>query len=64
MKIYFGGFVGLTQDTVHLTDLGPAAAPDNERQAPYSNVGQVSKILAGLCEWYFKVLIQQQAFPY
>ena len=27
---------------VHLTDLGSTAAPDNERQAPYSSVGQVS----------------------
>lgn len=27
---------------VHLTDLGSAAAPESERQAPYSNVGQVS----------------------
>ena len=26
---------------VHLTDLGSATAPDNERQAPYSSVGQV-----------------------
>jgi hypothetical protein len=26
---------------VHLTDLGSMAAPDNERQAPYSSVGQV-----------------------
>lgn len=25
---------------LHLTDLGSAAAPENERQAPYSNVGQ------------------------
>ena len=50
------------RDTVHLTDLGSAAAPDNERQAPYSNVGQVSTILAGLREWNF--LIKQQAFPY
>jgi hypothetical protein len=34
------------QNTVHITDLGSAAAPENERQAPYSNVGQVSTILA------------------
>lgn len=27
---------------VHLTDLGAEAGPDNERQAPYSNVAQVS----------------------
>jgi hypothetical protein len=26
--------------TVHLTDLGAEACPENERQAPYSNVGQ------------------------
>jgi len=53
-----------TQNTVHLTDLGSAAAPENERQAPYSNVGQVSTILACIQGWYFKVLIKQQAFPY
>ena len=27
---------------LHLVDLGSSAAPDNLRQAPYSNVGQVS----------------------
>lgn len=27
---------------VHLTDLGSADASEHERQAPYSNVGQVS----------------------
>jgi hypothetical protein len=35
---------GLTR-TVHLTDLGSSAAPDSERQAPYSSVGQVSSHL-------------------
>jgi hypothetical protein len=36
----------LTRYPVHLTDLGSQAGPDNERQAPYSNVGQVSKASA------------------
>ena len=31
------------QYEVHLTDLGPSVAALNERQAPYSNVSQVSK---------------------
>jgi len=30
---------------VHLTDLGSTAAPENERQAPYSSVGQVSAMI-------------------
>lgn len=51
------------QDTVHLTDLGPEAAPDNERQAPYSNVGQVSTIWL-VPRWQFSVLTEQQAVPY
>jgi hypothetical protein len=33
------------QNIVHLTDLGSAAAAENERQAPYSNVGQVRKFV-------------------
>lgn len=32
-----------TLDTVHLTDVGSEVAPGNVRQAPYSNVAQVSK---------------------
>lgn len=30
---------------LHLTDLGSGAAPDNQRQAPYSSVSQVSRCL-------------------
>ena len=30
---------------VHLTDLGSTAAPEKERQAPYSSVGQVSAMI-------------------
>jgi hypothetical protein len=41
-KLQKGCAVGLIC-VVHLTDLGSAAAPDNERQAPYSSVSQVSK---------------------
>lgn len=41
---YIGGKRGRQDEfgnmLLHLTDLGSAAAPDNERQAPYSNVGQ------------------------
>lgn len=43
-----GCMTGLLIPTVHLADLGSAAAPDNERQAPYSSVGQVGVLFEHL----------------
>jgi hypothetical protein len=53
-----------TRNAVHLTDLGSEVDPTNERQAPYSNVGQVSRIQPGFDGWYLQVLIEQPAFPH
>jgi len=44
ISTYIGGKLGRQDERgnmlLHLTDLGSEAGPDNERQAPYSNVGQ------------------------